>query len=99
MISAKTTAKYNPVRTVLDDLGIDQVGEGEVRNLKRLHLTLSLVYAIFVLVSIVLLAMGRGTKVDAGYVFVTARPWWRRAPRAWPRPSCPSRRPSWARRT
>ena len=64
--------KYNAVRTVLDDLGIKPAVEGEVRNLKRLHLTLSLVYVVFMLVAIVLLAMGHGTQVPAGYVFVTA---------------------------
>jgi preprotein translocase subunit SecG len=62
--------KYNAVRAVLDDLGVQPAGEGEVRNLRRLHLTLSIVYMVFMLGAIVLLIMGRGTQIDAGYVFV-----------------------------
>lgn len=63
---------YAVVKSALDDLGVAPASDLEVRSLRRLHIANAFLYVVLLFVSIGLLAAGRGTKVDAGYVFATA---------------------------
>ena len=71
MITSTSRKTYDPVKKTLDDLGIEPASAEDVHNLTRLHVAMTLIYALLVIVSISLLATGGGTRVDAGYVFVT----------------------------
>ena len=71
MITSTSRKTYDPVKKTLDDLGIEPASAEDVHNLTRLHVAMTLIYALLVIVSIALLATGGGTRVDAGYVFVT----------------------------
>ena len=65
-----TATKYQLV-SILVESGFKPAGDNDVSTLKRIYVGLSLAYAAITLAAIALLAMGRGTQVDAGYVFVT----------------------------